>query len=399
MKTAACWFGDKWTVRTKYLGEPLGHEVVIEVEKVANGNAVPDYSKFDAPRGEHYTEVRIERMHMKLQGRRLGKTRESLRSMYRVDIRAGILDLTWDSTRLPWLDELNFLTDDSGNPERLAIEFDVADRRVTGWVGVLAPGSSSRGNAGFALIRRGRLIRGWPDGWRPEAIFGPSPGRNDLINQRLTGELHLDEFDVTHTKDDILWRDDEEEAVQNGIKSRIADLLKSAREFRHPTVPKPPKSKKLAMESAIQDTDLIGRLRNATSQAHVLASKIVPPDIADAATTVFTSRFASEPASATLSLNGTTMKVLSASGLDEDAPYMSAQRATDDSWLVALNPMHAMCALAEDDEVALRVHIQHAVADALVIWAVKTDRVSSDPFSMLFLKDAMLRAMTGKTDG
>ena len=49
------------------------------------------------------------------------------------------------------------------------------------------------------------------------------------MNQRLVGEIHRDEFEVSHTKDDIHWVDDEEDQVQNGSK-RFAPSTGTSRE-------------------------------------------------------------------------------------------------------------------------------------------------------------------------
>ena len=47
---------------------------------------------------------------------------------------------------------------------------------------------------------------------------------NDLINQRFVGEIHLDEFSVSHTKDDIQWENDEEEKVEAKLKEECSDF-------------------------------------------------------------------------------------------------------------------------------------------------------------------------------
>lgn len=38
LKTAACWLGNQWTVRTKKLGEETEYTVTVDVEKVASGD-------------------------------------------------------------------------------------------------------------------------------------------------------------------------------------------------------------------------------------------------------------------------------------------------------------------------------------------------------------------------
>jgi len=79
-------------------------------------------------------------------------------------------------------------------------------QRVTGFAVLFETASTSK--AGFSLFRRDRLIEGgFDEGWRPEAVFGKP---NDYAYQRLFGELHLEGFDVTHTKDGFKWREYED---------------------------------------------------------------------------------------------------------------------------------------------------------------------------------------------
>jgi hypothetical protein len=415
LKTAACWFGDMWSVRTKKLGETQGYKVTVEVEKVASEaeHELPT-EVFEAPTHAHYTEIRIESLHQVLQGRRLGKTKESLRSMYRVDIRNKKLELFWDTTPLEWREEQEYLplvdddnkplTDADGEPlvdddnnviQRLDFSFDVSGRTVSGWAGVLAPGFSSRGNAGFALVRRGRLIRGWPISWRPEAIFGPAPGRNDLINQRVTGEVHLDEFDVTHTKDDILWQEDEEDEVQEGIKKNIAPVLRVARDFRHakPASEHVSRDHKLAMDALIEDSTLGAQLR-ATSQAvEAVLSAMTPSDVATLAATAMARVVGGEQPLLRMEMNHQPLSIFTTSKQGHTGPYLTATETQKEGLQLILNAAHPFCAGTEDVD-ALRVHVQHAVADGLLMWAFEAGRVVPQPAALLGFKDALLRSMS-----
>ena len=86
LKTAACWLGNLWEVKTKKLGEDVEHCITSDVEKVARGDLDLDYRSILKPKESHYTVVEIRNLNLKLQGRRLGKIKEFLPSMYRVDI-------------------------------------------------------------------------------------------------------------------------------------------------------------------------------------------------------------------------------------------------------------------------------------------------------------------------
>lgn len=224
MKTAACWLGDYWTVRTTMLGSDTEFTVVVDVEQVASGESTLPVETRPVDSATHYTIIEISKMHVAFRGRRVGKTKDYLASMYREDIREDKLELVWQGDRIGWeYSPRQFLMDDDGNPRRRELNFEVGGKSVRGWVGILEKGGRSQ--AGFSIFHSGRMVRGFPETWRPEEVFGQEQGSNNLINQRIVGEFHLDEFPVTHTKDDILWSDDEEVAVERAIRGEIADYL------------------------------------------------------------------------------------------------------------------------------------------------------------------------------
>jgi histidine kinase/DNA gyrase B/HSP90-like ATPase len=391
MKTAAGWFGDLWSVRTKKLGEKLGHKITVDVDKIiGQGTAVLPYESFKANPEDHFTEIKIERLHQILQGRRLGKTKEFLKSMYRVDSREGILTLKWQEETLKWDDKIVLLEDPQGKTWRRDIDFKVGKRRVVGWAGVLAPGSSGRSNAGFAIIRRGRLIRGWPEPWRPETIFGPFEGSNDLINQRVTGELRLDDFDVTHTKDDILFEDDEDDLVEDGIKSRIADVLEKARTFRQRPAPEPT-SRRVTFGAAVSAAGLDVRASSIRKTVEALLKQKIKPDAVAAALGALASRAAKEETMMEVSLaNNANLRVVVTDVLSEEAPYALIQSSSATEWLLVVNVAHPICEFSNGDAVA---HFEHLLADSAALWVVQQQKREMTPSDWVLLKDAVLRAI------
>ena len=109
-------------------------------------------------------------------------------------------------------------------------DFNINGRKVKGWVGILAKGS--RSDAGFSILQAKRVVKGWPDAWRPISLYGQWQGSNDLVNQRLVGEIHLDGFDVSHTKDSILWRDNQEEEVEDKLEKHCNNYREFAKAWR-----------------------------------------------------------------------------------------------------------------------------------------------------------------------
>ena len=237
LKTAACWIGNKWVIRTKKLGQTFEHQVTVDVEAIVHeGKEHLPYTKKSVPKDAHYTIIEVTRHNRQFKGRTLTKIEQYLSSMYREDFRHDILTLIWRGNILEWieLDEL-LLRDPEGTPYKQNFEFfingaDGEAKRVNGWVGVLQHGSRSK--AGFSILHSDRVVKGWPDSWRPSTLYGQDQGSNDLVNQRLVGEIHLDEFEVSHTKDDILWLSDEQDQVEDRLLEECEDYRERAQSYR-----------------------------------------------------------------------------------------------------------------------------------------------------------------------
>lgn len=127
-----------------------------------------------------------------------------------------------------------YFKEEGGAPRewRLPIDFDFGGgMRAHGFAAIRERASTTR--AGFALFRRGRVIQGSGDeGYRPEKIFGKS---NSFMYQRIFGELHLEGFEVTHTKDGFKWDDNEDvflDLLKEELSKDAMPLLQQARGYR-----------------------------------------------------------------------------------------------------------------------------------------------------------------------
>ena len=214
MKSAACWFSPRWTVRTSALGEPVERTVQFDIDLIVR-DELEELAVHSEPASadSHYTEVVLEDLYHPLRGRTIGKIKEHLASIYRIFQRNQILDLLLDSQLLQFVEPPILVAPYYQDPDgdavlwRKDIDFDFGDnQRIHGFAGLRQTASTSE--AGFALFRRDRLIEGSADdSYRPSQIFGAS---NSYTYQRLFGELNLEGFEVSHTKDGFQWDEDEE---------------------------------------------------------------------------------------------------------------------------------------------------------------------------------------------
>lgn len=226
MKSAACWFAPNWSVRTKALGERLEKTVSFDIRRILRDSLEElDVETRPSDEDKHFTEIVLRNLHHKApHGRTLGKVRDHLAGIYRVFARQGDISLTINGDPLVYQIPAILRAPYHKTPAAKAQYWrkDISIKlgpglKVDGFAALRETGSTAE--AGFALFRRNRLIQGSADeGYRPEFIFGQS---NSYAYQRLFGELHLQGFSVSHTKDGFQWGENED-AFLSKLKARIA---------------------------------------------------------------------------------------------------------------------------------------------------------------------------------
>jgi len=239
MKSAACWFANSWEVRTSALGEPELHIIRLDVSTIVSDEIEDiDVVTESADADLHFTEITLDGLHHLPVGRTSGKIKDHLADIYREFIRSGFLELQVNDTILAYEDPGILVAPYAREPDgpvktwRQDIDFDFGSGlRVHGFAALRDPGSHTR--SGFALFRRGRLIQGsGEEGYRPAPIFG-TPGNHRHL--RLFGELHLEGFEVSHTKDGFRWDENEDpflELLRDRLETDELPLLHQADDFR-----------------------------------------------------------------------------------------------------------------------------------------------------------------------
>ena len=286
MKTAAAWFGGEFTVRSTALGEPFRREITLDFNEIIEKRLEKVQPKtFPAPPQEHGTAVTVSGLHRSPFGRTIGKIRDHLASIYRQFLRDGSIQLVFQHGTNPEqklsVEEVEILKeprfDEPDGESKVwskSIDFDFGGGlRAHGFMAIRAVGSTA--NAGLALFRRKRLIEGSGDEtYRPRAIFGAS---NSYEYQRLFGELTLEGFEISHTKDGFRWEEHEEPFVD--LLREFADeeplpLIKQARRFRAGTSRS--SDSELSQEAQSVATDTVNVLSREFNRSTV--DKFVPAE-------------------------------------------------------------------------------------------------------------------------
>lgn len=391
MKTAACWIGNKWTITTKKLGETIEHSVAIDVNKVAKGQGDGvDYTSLPKPADLHYTIVEIVELNRTFHGRTLGKIADFLRSMYRVDLQEGQLHLRWRDQKLAW-DKLDsrLLVAGDGTKYQKAFDFDINGKKVRGWVGILAKGS--RADAGFSIFQADRVVRGWPDAWRPSSLYGQIQGSNDLVNQRLVGEIHLDGFDVSHTKDNILWRDNEEEEVEEKLKEHCSDYREFAKNRRKGDDDQRGPSD-LDVKAALDDLEKELSSPEMVDQINI---SVIPSKEAIEASNerIITSVVDTRSATlqGTIGSNPPIAWKIFLENMSPNDPYVVTDSTKANEITVIVNRNHPYWITQLSGTESVRDYLRHCIYDSVAEWQAMAKAATIDPDTVKLLKDHLLR--------
>ncbi len=388
MKTASCWIGNKWTVRTKKLGETVEHNISVDVNKIASGeNDLSHRGVQGKSRSEHYTIIEIKEHNQVFRGRTLGKIKDYLRSIYRQDLRRNSVTIEWQGNALEWCDkDFLFLEAPDGSIYKKDFKFTVNDKKVNGWVGVLSKGS--RAKAGFSILNADRVVRGWPESWRPERIYG-FQGRNDLINQRLVGEIYLDGFEVSHTKDDILWHGDEQEEVEKLLEQECADFVAVAREFRKKDDDGGGPSD-LEVQTAIDD--LQKELSSPEFGDLFELEEVPPPEAVSQALQPLKQNVSKSKPDFHAELKAVSFEILGYLMNDSSPndPYVVVEATEESRLMIIVNAQHPHWKQLEGSEGVLN-YLRHCTYDGVAEWQARRKSTILDPNTIKILKDRMLR--------
>ena len=398
MKTAASWLGPVWAIRTTRLGDPKEYEVHIDMGKVEKGEAGLKLIERDVEPSKHHTVIKVGGLYKTFGPRALKRIERRLSSMYRKDFEDLSLTLRLQGNPLKWGGfEGSLLTDREGRPYRRDFEFEVNGHTVKGWGGILLRGS--RTDAGFSIMQNDRVIKGWPDAWRPYTIFGDA--RNDLVNQRVVGEIHLDGFDVSHTKDNIHWNDSEEEDVEEALAAALSDIVSQAKSFRKgdgPLISGPSDADVDKATSAME-----GELTSAEMLKEISFEEMPDPAMLKASLAHTTQQVKAKVKPAISAVVGKLRVVVYlAKDMSPNDPYVILDSAVKDEVVIVINMSHPFVLTQVEGEDGVLNYFRHCIYDAVA--EARAADLDGDvvPETVKLLKDHLLRVsfnMTQSDDG
>ena len=224
LKTAACWFGNYWSVESSQLGSKFKYKAEIDIEKLTKfKNKEIEIDEDECERNSHYTIITIKKLNQKIKGKKSEKKIfDLLSSTYRQDLRSGDIEIYYNGIKLAF-QEVDPYVDENGKVWKDDISFSVehngTNLNVDGFIAIRIPASLE--HAGFTLLRRNRVIIGGPNkNYRHKDVVGP---QNLYGFQRLYGELKMDNWPVTQAKDNFDWETDD---LEEKFREKLALILK-----------------------------------------------------------------------------------------------------------------------------------------------------------------------------
>ena len=241
MKTAACWFGDTWTVTTSAINEDYTKLVSVDVNEVIKSkkDAFPLKTKRGSKK-DHYTVLKIDLRQNRLLkgGTRVDKIKRCIAHKYRIFLRKNNIEIKFNGENLEYKDPeimVNAPWRGMKVPERSKLYTKKKDAKKHKWEhklkkielgqGVSVTGTvflrdpMSKKHAGFSIFRRNRLIEGgFEETWRPQEVSGTI---GSWRYARISGELHVKGAQVTHDKTKIDWIGNQKSELAENIAAQI----------------------------------------------------------------------------------------------------------------------------------------------------------------------------------
>jgi hypothetical protein len=387
MKTAACWIGSNWSVTSCEWGSGEEWTATVNVADVASGKAKIPLTMKKVSRDAHYTKITIWNLNRSIQRRTEETIMTYLGAMYRVDMRNKKLILLFNGNSVPLPEGHDMARTEDGKEAREEFSTTIGGKPVKGWFAVLRTGSRKFG--GFSLIQNDRQIKGYPDAWRPKSVFGgeDDEGGNSLVSQRLIGEIVLDGFDVSHTKDAILYSGSEEEELEKFLAEKTQRFKAFATSMRKGSKGTPwSKEKFKELVEGMKDEFNSPEIKDAATTTPLPPLSVIQDSIKKQAAAVTSEEEVLEVDVG----DGLTVKLVLQDRTDND-PHLTLFPSSDKELMVIINQQHPYFVDIESEERVDELTRQY-IYDGVAEFIIQKKSARREPDAIRKMKDQLLRA-------
>ncbi len=399
MKSSAMWLCLNWSITTKHYDEDVERKVIINNEDLYRNNFLLNESEKKVKGNSSYSILHFENLVQTFRASTQTKMKKTLASMYRKYIASGELVLSWNGTPLEWKDFIFRKTVD-GKERKWPFKWKEVKQKdgtvnlpaATGFFGWLESAEDLRGpdktlgsariNAGLSIFRRNRMIYGFPESWKPPEIYGEGGGRNDSANQRIFGEIHLDEAEVSVEKSDI------PEAIKVAVGQKLKEFVDKHGFYAEANSEQTRKTKptKDQIEDAIRDKK---REYEASNISDSFELTPIPSNQILDASKQHAKDLVKNSAKMIYNIGDSKVKVFygTGEGYPPEKSYLVFEEVNANEINLIINMSHPYVSKKTD----LGQYIDSCVFDALSYWkARKSQRTEEE--AVLFSKDQFMRA-------
>ncbi len=202
----------------------------------------------------------------------------------------------------------------------------------------------------------------------------------------MVGEVRLDGFDVSHTKDDILWGDLEDE-----VEDRLYECCKDYREFAKAYRKREDDERGPSQEEV--DVALVELKRELTSPEMVDAVRLegVPSEEKVAEYRKYLGEQMEKHETAfSAKIEDLLVKGYLATELSPTEPYVTVESARPTEVIVVVNVSHPHWKQLIGSE-GVHNYLEHCTFDAIAEWKARHKVARLDPDTIKLLKDNLLR--------
>lgn len=213
MKVSSIWLSNTWSVETSAYGESLKKTMTFDLQEVVDNEEIElPVVEENADTTLHYTKITLRNLSMnKPTQRQMAYIKKHLASIYTKHLREQSIEIVINGEQLSYVELKVLEAPHYSKPEgdslvwKKDITFSAGKYSVKGFIAILETMSTSENN-GFLLFRRGRVIgTSYDERYRPKFLCGQEGSPQ---YKRIFGELHLEGFEVSFTKNSFQEDDD-----------------------------------------------------------------------------------------------------------------------------------------------------------------------------------------------